>query len=223
MLVLGIDDAGRGPIIGPMVMAGVLLNSKDEPKLKSLGVKDSKQVIQTKRVLLAEEIKNIAISYHIVTIPSNEIDGREAAGLNLNKLEAVKTAEIINQLNKTNEKIKVFIDCPSTNIKKWESYLKGYVERTENLDFFVEHKADVNHVSCSAASILAKVTREEEVEKIKKRIGKDFGSGYPSDPATKKFIEEHGKKHKKDGIIRETWATWQNQKTKKAQLKLNEF
>jgi len=223
MLVLGIDEAGRGPIIGPMVMAGVLLNSKDEPKLKSLGVKDSKQVIQNKRILLAEEIKNIAVSYHIVTIPSNEIDGREAAGLNLNKLEAVKTAEIINQLNKTNEKIKVFIDCPSTNIKKWEAYLLNYVKRTENLDFFVEHKADMNHVSCSAASILAKVTREEEVEKIKKRIGKDFGSGYPSDPVTKKFIEEHGKKHKKDGIIRETWATWQNQKTKKAQKSLGEF
>jgi ribonuclease HII len=223
MLVLGIDDAGRGPIIGPMVMAGVLIDSKEEPKLKSLGVKDSKQVIQNKRVLLAEEIRKIAISYHVVTIHPNEIDGREAGGLNLNKLEAVKAALIINQLNKTNEKIKVVIDCPSTNIKKWESYLKGYVEKTENLDFFVEHKADVNHVSCSAASILAKVTREEEVEKIKKRIGKDFGSGYPSDPVTKKFIEEHGKKHKKDGIIRETWATWQNQKAKKSQLKLNEF
>lgn len=223
MLVLGIDDAGRGPIIGPMIMAGVLMNQEDESKLKSLGVKDSKQVIQNKREILAEDIKKTAISYHVEIISPSEIDGREAAGLNLNKLEAVKMASIINHLNKTKEKIKVFIDCPSTNIKKWEDYLKGYVERKENLNFFVEHKADVNHVSCSAASILAKVTREEEVAKIKANIGRDFGSGYPSDPATKKFIEQYGKEHKKDGIIRETWATWQNHKSKKAQRSIADF
>jgi ribonuclease HII len=223
MLVLGIDDAGRGPIIGPMILAGVLLEEKDEQKLRNLGVKDSKQVIQSKRIILAEEIKRTAVSYYTVAIHANEIDGRESAGLNLNKLEAVKMAAIVNQLNKTKEKIKVFIDCPSTNIKKWQEYLEGYVENTENLEFFVEHKADVHHVSCSAASILAKVTREEEVEKIKQRIGKDFGSGYPSDPVTKKFIEEHGKEYKKEGIIRETWATWQNQKTKKSQASLNDF
>lgn len=223
MLILGIDDAGRGPIIGPMVMAGVLIDSKDEQKLRFLGVKDSKQVTQNRRVILAKEIKKIAISYHVVLIHPYEIDGRGAAGLNLNKIEAVKSALIINQLNKTSEKIKVVIDCPSTNIKKWEAYLKGYVERPDNLDFFVEHKADVNHVACSAASIIAKTVREEEVQKIKDKIGRDFGSGYPSDPVTKKFIEEHGKQHKKDGIIRETWATWQEHKAKKAQRSIADF
>lgn len=223
MLILGIDDAGRGPIIGPMIMAGVLINSKDEQKLKSLGVKDSKQVIQKKREILAEEIKKIAVSYDISIIPSDEIDGRGANGLNLNNLEAVKAALIINKLNKTNEKIEVIIDCPSVNITKWETYLKGYVEKIKNLNFFVEHKADVNHVACSAASILAKVTREKEIEKIKKKIGRDFGSGYPSDPVTKKFLAEHGKKYRKDGIIRETWQTWQNLKGKKEQVKLDEF
>jgi ribonuclease HII len=223
MLILGIDDAGRGPIIGPMVMAGVLIDEKDESRLKFLGVRDSKQLTQNRREVLAKEIEKIAISYHVVLIHPYEIDGRGTAGLNLNKIEAVKAALIINNLNKTSERIKVVIDCPSTNIKKWENYLKGYVDRIDNLDFFVEHKADVNHVACSAASILAKCAREEEVEKIKEKIGKDFGSGYPSDPATKKFIEEYSKEHKKDGIFRETWATWQNHKTKKEQRSINDF
>lgn len=223
MLILGIDDAGRGPVIGPMVMAGVLIDNKEESKLKSLGVKDSKQVTQNKREILAKEIKKIAIAYHFVLIHPYEIDGRGAAGLNLNKIEAVKAALIINQLNKTNERIKVVIDCPSTNIKKWENYLKGYVEKTDNLDFFVEHKADVNHVACSAASIIAKVVREEEVQKIKEKIGKDFGSGYPSDPVTKKFLVDYGKEHKKDGIIRETWSTWQHHKTRKEQRNISDF
>ncbi|MFH1248989.1 MAG: ribonuclease HII [archaeon] len=226
MLILGIDDAGRGPVIGPMVMAGVLIDSKDEDKLRLLGVKDSKQVIQSKREILAKEIEKIAVSYHFVIISANEIDGRGDAGLNLNQLEAVKTAAIINKLNKKDEKIKVVIDCPSVNTKSWQHYLEGYIDNIENLSLYVEHKADINHVACSAGSIIAKVTREKEIEKLKKKIGVDFGSGYPSDPITKEFIAKHGEQYLKEGIIRQTWATWtlnHEPKKEKKQKSLSEF
>jgi ribonuclease HII len=102
-------------------------------------------------------------------------------------------------------------------------YLMQHINNPNNLTFKVEHKADVNHPACSAASILAKVTRDMEIEKIKKQIGVDFGSGYPSDPVTKKFLQDYGKKHKKDGIFRETWGTWQNFKTKKEQKSISDF
>ena len=222
MLVLGIDDSGRGPAIGPMIMAGALLKKEDEEKLKKLGVKDSKKLTHKRREMLAEEIKKIAVGYEIFVIYPDEIDSRASAGLNLNKIEAIKAADIINKFNK-GEKMTVIVDCPSNNIPKWKEYLKSHVTKTENLDFLVEHKADFNHVACSAASILAKVQRENEVELIKKRIGKDFGSGYTSDPITQKFLEEHYKDHKKDGIFRETWQTLKNNHAKKEQKSIGEF
>ncbi|MBI5149038.1 ribonuclease HII [Candidatus Pacearchaeota archaeon] len=223
MLVLGIDDSGRGPLIGPMIMAGVLLKKEDEERLKRLGVRDSKKLTDKRREILAAEIRKVAVGYEIFVVHPNEIDGRQAAGLNLNKIEAIKAAEIINKLNKKNEKINVVIDCPSNNITKWHLYLVGFVKNTNNLNFIIEHKADVNHVACSAASILAKVQREKEVADLKKKLGVDFGSGYTSDPITQKFLKEHYKDHKKDGIFRETWQTLKTEKAKKEQKSIVDF
>jgi len=223
MLILGIDDSGRGPIIGPMTLAGCLIDSELELEFKEKGVKDSKKLTPMRREILAEIIKAKALSYHICIIPPQEIDGRTNNGINLNRLEAIKAAEIINHINQDFDKIKVVVDCPSPNIEKWKNTLKSYINNTSNLEFVVEHKADVNHIACSAASILAKSTREKEVLKIKKQIGKDFGSGYPSDPYTCKFLQEHAKEHKKDGIFRETWQTWKTACGKKQQKKLGEY
>jgi ribonuclease HII len=100
---------------------------------------------------------------------------------------------------------------------------KIWQELNKTIQLLCEHKADAKHTICGAASILAKVTRDEEIEKLKRKIGVDFGSGYPSDPVTRKFLEDYGKKHKKDGIFRETWVTWKNHIARKEQLKLDGF
>ena len=223
MLILGIDDSGRGPVIGPMVLARCLIDSEIEKEFKKLGVRDSKKLTARKREILAEIIKKKALSYKIAIILPREIDGKTNLGINLNKIEAIKSAEIINKVNKGFDKLKVIVDCPSPNKKKWEAFLKSHVQKKENIQFVIEHKADVNHIACSAASILAKSTREKEISKIKKRIGKDFGSGYTSDPITQKFLEEHSEKHKNDGIFRETWETWKRVRRKKEQKNLSDF
>jgi ribonuclease HII len=77
-----------------------------------------------------------------------------------------------------------------------------------------EHKADFNYPVVSAASILAKVTRDAEIEKIKQQIGLDFGSGYPSDPNTVAFLQKHVLDFKKERIFRESWSTWQTARDK---------
>lgn len=207
MLVLGIDDAGRGPLIGPMILAGVLMDRKDEEFLKKHGIKDSKLLLHSKRVEMAKIIKETAISYHIVQSPPEQIDEIISSGVNLNTLEAMKAAEIINKLNNGKDKITVIIDCPSVNLSAWRSKVLEFVKNYDNLEIICEHKADFNHVSVSAASILAKVTREEEVKKIKERYG-EIGSGYPSDPLTKEFLKNYGNQLKDSGIFRKTWATW---------------
>jgi len=219
-LILGIDDAGRGPVIGPMVLAGVLVDEKIEKEFVKLGVRDSKMLLPHKRTKLAEEIKLRALGIHIVIIPVYEIDGKDNDNLNLNQREAVASSVIINKLNNGKEKIKVIIDCPSNNIKAWRGYLEKFLMGKANLTLICEHKADVNHVVVSAASIIAKTTRDNEIEKIKKEIGVDFGSGYSSDSITRKFIYENYDKFKDKGIFRESWKTIKKHKLRGVQKKL---
>ena len=224
---IGIDEAGRGPIIGPMTFGGVLADEKQIKILKELGVKDSKLLPHPKREFLSVQIKKNVLACTTLAISPRDIDKSLAEKINLNQLEAKKAAEIINVLNEGKERLKIILDCPSVNKMAWANKLRGFIEKKENIDIICEHKADINHPSVSAASILAKVAREEEVEKLKieyKKYG-DIGSGYPADPTTKKFLKEHGKELENSGIFRKTWSTWKElfpQKSKK-QASLGDF
>lgn len=210
MLILGIDDAGRGPVIGPMVLAGCLISEETEKKFKTLGVKDSKQLTQKRREVLAEKIKEMAETFEVTLAYPEEIDGKNHDGINLNALEAIKMAEVINKINKGYGKIKVIIDCPSVGIEKWKDFLKTKIDNLSNLEIVCEHKADINYPSVSAASILAKCVREIEMAKLKEKYGNEIGSGYCSDPATYKFLQTHSKTHEDKGIFRKTWSTWKD-------------
>ncbi|MEK6894985.1 MAG: ribonuclease HII [Nanoarchaeota archaeon] len=224
MFKLGIDDAGRGPVIGPMVLAGVLIDDKHEKELVRLGVKDSKQLTPKRREFLVDKIKEVAETFEIVVITPNEIDGLEEVNLNrtkLNELEAHAAAKIINTINKGFKEIEVIIDCPSVSLVKWGDYLKRHVDNLSNLNFKVEHKADVNHLAVSAASIIAKSVREKEMDKLREKYGNEIGSGYCHDPNTIKFLEKYSEKYEHDGIFRKTWATWTDLITKKSQMKLD--
>src|SRR3989338_3307589 len=112
MLILGIDDAGRGPLIGPMILAGVLVTKSQESFLKNKGVKDSKQILHPMREKLAEIIKATCVNHYVAMATPELIDNSIHSGMNLNTLEAMKTAEIINKLNDKKENIKVIVDCP---------------------------------------------------------------------------------------------------------------
>ena len=219
MLTLGIDDAGRGPVIGPMVLAGCLIDDKVSEELKKLGVKDSKQLTQKRREFLAKIIKEKAETFEVVVLHPDEID-KKMGKINLNDLEAIATARIINKINKGFKKIRVIVDCPSVSILKWTDYLKTKINNLSNLEISCEHKADQNHISVSAASVLAKTVREIELDKLKEKYGTEIGSGYTSDPATKKFLEKYAKKYKDSGLFRKSWITWKNAVNASDQMKL---
>lgn len=218
--ILGIDDAGRGPVIGPMILAGCLIDETVEREFKKLGIKDSKELTPRRREFLAVIIREKAETYEIAFAHPLEIDEKLNNGTNLNHLEAIKMAEIINKINKGYNKIKVIIDCPSVNITAWTSLLKTKIENLSNLDIVCEHKADKNHISVSAASILAKSMREKEMDGLKKIYGEEIGSGYTSDPSTLKFLEKNAQKHEDAGIFRKTWETWRVTINKISQRKL---
>ncbi len=200
---IGIDDAGRGPVIGPMILAGILIDSQQEKELSDLGAKDSKLLLPSARKRVGDIIKG-KFQFALQNVSPEEID----SCLNLNHLEAQKMAMIINELApRVSGEIIAFIDCPSVNIESWRSYLETFIIERERIEIRAEHKADAKYPCVSGASIIAKERREEEVEKLKKTFHVNFGSGYPSDPKTVEFLKENFNNSLFEKIIRHSWST----------------
>lgn len=217
VLVAAIDEAGRGPVLGPLVICGILIEENKAKDLKSLGVKDSKLLTPMQRESMFEKIKKAVKDHKTIIIEPKEIDSAVESGkkTNLNWLEADKTVEILNQLKPG----KAYIDCPSTNIKKYGDYLKRLLKK--EIELIIEHKSDTIHVETGAASILAKVTRDREIKKIRKKIRQNIGSGYPSDPITQEFIKKNYKKYPE--IFRKSWATYKALAGSENQKKIDQF
>lgn len=214
VLICGIDEAGRGPVLGPMVMAGILIDERDASRLKSIGVKDSKELSAKKRELLFKEITKIVKDYKILIVSVKEIDSAlKSQELNLNRLEAIKTSLILNALKPD----KAILDCPSTNPRAYVSYLKLFLKNKE-LKIDAGHKYDSKFIEVGAASILAKVTRDLQIKKIQMHIKENIGSGYASDPYTIKFLKNNYNKYPE--IFRKTWKTYKRIANQK---KLDEF
>ncbi len=216
MKVLGVDEAGRGPVIGDLVISGVMIEESDEKKLKKLDVKDSKLIAPKKREELFDEIIKVIKGYEILIIKPNEIDEAVLSKeMNLNKLEGVKSALIINKLKPD----VAILDCPSTNTESYKEFVKFFL-KDKDIKIISEHKADFKYPVVSAASILAKVTRDSEIEKLRKKYG-EIGSGYPADERTQEFIKNNFEKHPE--IFRKSWKTFQNLKKAKSQKDLGNF
>jgi len=218
MRIVGIDEAGRGPIIGPMVMCGVVIEEGQEKELEALGVKDSKLLSPSARERIAKTLEK-KYKHHIVIISPIEIDSVVGNGKtkNLNWLEAEKAGEIVNALKPD----RVLIDCPSPNLKAYTEFIRERVDGKREI--VCEHKADAKYLVVGAASIIAKVTRDAEIEKLKKHVGVDFGSGYIADPKTKLFTEKCWNKHPE--VFRHSWAPYRKlvQEIAGKQQKLKDF
>lgn len=185
MQIAGVDDAGRGPIIGPLAIAGVLLDEKDLHKLIGLGVKDSKLLSPRRREELAAEIKKLVLKYHVAMLSPTEIDRVVETGKKLhklNRLEAQTMAKVITVLKPD----VAYVDASDVLPDRFKQHI------VENLTFKVqiisEHKADVNYPIVSAASIIAKVERDRALSALQDKYG-NIGCGYATDPDTIKFLE----------------------------------
>ena len=206
----------KGPVIGPLVVAGFLIDEKNLDKLDRLGVKDSKLLTTKKREELAKKLRKY--KHEIMVVEPVEIDraliGHD--GLNLNWLEARKTAELINELNPD----KAIIDCPSPNIKAYTSYIRDYIHNKE-IELVCEHKADLKYKVVGAASILAKETREEEVRKIEKAVGQSIGSGYASNKICQAFLEANWDKYPE--VFRKSWESYKRVLRQQGQKSLGDY
>ncbi|HOI40893.1 MAG TPA: ribonuclease HII [Methanobacterium sp.] len=197
MKILGIDEAGRGSVLGPLVVSGVALKQDRLKYLERLGLKDSKKISPNRRIALSRKIQRIA-NCHTVHITAKDIDLLRSRDVNLNEIEKIAINKIIKESTPTT----CFID--SMDVKP-ERLTRELEAMHPDVKVLAEHKADDRYPIVSAASIIAKVERDRAIQEIKKKY-KDIGSGYPSDPKTIQFLKTIPPGELPD-FIRRSWAT----------------
>jgi ribonuclease HII len=217
MKVAGVDEAGRGSAIGPLVIAAVLFEEKKLPNLSKIGVKDSKKLTAKKREKLAIEIKKQALDYRLFEIQPRTIDNvvlRSKPLRRLNYLETMVMAKLIRELDPDI----IQMDPPDVDSKRCAQQIQSVIKK--RLKIICEPKADEKYSSTGAASILAKVTRDQRILELHKIYG-DFNSGYPSDKKTQKFIKEYfAENNECPDYIRASWITIQRHIKPFKQMKL---
>jgi ribonuclease HII len=216
-LVMGVDEAGRGPVIGPLVVCGAHMDQDSLSQIESMGLKDSKKLSPKKREAFAAELKEI-LKFELVILSSDTIDARVGSEENLNMLEVNCFADAIRAVKPGT----AYVDACDVNAERF-----GYNIR-RNLDFELEivscHEADSKYPIVMAASILAKVHRDALVAGISEAVGEDVGSGYPNDPVTIEFLKSYYRKNNKmPDCARKSWKTANAIIADCLQAKLSEF
>jgi len=194
-MICGIDEAGRGPVIGPMVMA---ILCGDPGEIKKMGARDSKKLSPSRREYLFNNL--IKYDYKYFIINPEEIDSY-VKNKKLNVMEENYAIKLIEYA-----KYDIYIDSFDVDEKRLENKLKKYTDKK----IICKHKADDLYPVVSGASIIAKVIRDNEIKKLHGIYG-DFGSGYPSDERTIKFLENAIKNNINiEKIVRKEWKTYKN-------------
>lgn len=221
--VIGVDEAGKGPVLGSLFIGFSIINLESlqdlnsyQDKLKEIGVQDSKKFVREKRTKIYELLRDyMDIKYGQLT-PAL-IDKNNSEGGNLMELEI----QAILQILESEKPNLVIIDALTS---KPEEFGEKLLKRLSfECKIISENKADDKYPIVGAASIVAKELREKELKEIKENIKLDCGSGYPSDPKTCKFLKEHFANKEFDFIFRKSWKTYKNVVNKHKQDILDKY
>jgi len=219
-VIAGVDDAGRGPIIGPLVIAGILIPEDSQESLRSMGVKDSKLLTPRQRTGLNVKIREVALKVSVVEAQPKEIDEvvLHAEKLKkLNFLEAQMMARVIGELGPE----VAYVDASDVNEARFGEDIRDSLPASlKTLKICSEHHADRTYPVVSGASIIAKVRRDTIVDGLRQQYG-DFGSGYISDPKTMDFLRDWRRTHAEyPPIVRMSWKTIKDLENERAQSRL---
>lgn len=215
MLVAGIDEAGRGCVIGPLVIAGVLIRKERMHLLAQLGVKDSKLLSPIKREALATEIVSLAEKYLFVKLLPKEIDRAVESKRKLHKLNRLEAQTMMQIINALKPDI-AYVDAADVVEDRFKHHIQeGLTVKTKIVS---KHKADKIYPVVSAASIMAKVERDKEIAALKEEYG-DFGSGYPKDQKTMHFLKQWLQTHDEYAdCVRKSWKPAKLAKNEKGRV-----
>ena len=211
------DEAGRGCAIGPLVIAGALFEAEMLPKLRKIGVKDSKKLTAKKREKLFEEIKELAVDYKVFELQPWAIDHvvfRSVPLRRLNYLETMIMARLIRELHPD----EAHVDTADVDHHRCAEQIQSVINYSINIK--CEPRADAKYPATGAASIIAKVIRDQRIKELREKHG-DFNSGYASDKKTQRYIADYFNKNKEcPDFIRASWSTVQRHLKPVKQMKL---
>ena len=212
-MICGVDEAGKGSVLGPMVVAAVGIPSEDV--FSDFEVHDSKLLSPKMRERLYAIIRK---RFRVATlrIEAHEIDGIRM-GMTMNACVARAHATVIDMLSPS----VAYVDACDVNAFRYADMVKSHL--TQSCEIISEHHADQTFKVVSAASIVAKVTRDRAITELSKKYG-EIGSGYPSDPVTIAFLSAYIDEYKQPPpIARMSWKTVTTMLANKQQSQLTEF
>ena len=218
-MICGVDEAGRGPVIGPLVVAGVVF--ENDSKLIEINVRDSKKITPKRREFLAKKIEEMAVTYKIILVPASDIDDMRKV-ITLNEIEVGVFSKVINKLKPEI----CYVDAADVNN---ERFGKDILSRLSfKPEIISKHKADEIYTIVGAASVLAKTRRDMEIKKIsqdlEKKLNTPMGSGYPADPVTQNFLKKWIKTYGNlPPHTRHSWKTSQRLLNEYRTKKLDDF
>jgi len=212
-VICGVDEAGKGSVLGPLVVAGIGISS--EERLSDLGVKDSKLLSPKERERLYPLIRK-RCKIATVTIDAQEIDAIRNE-MTMNACIARAHAQVITKVSPTC----AYVDACDVNCFRYAEMVKAHLFTPCKI--VSEHHADEKYLVVSAASIIAKVIRDREIIKLAEKYG-EIGSGYPSDPVTVRWLTGYIGEHPSPPLIaRRSWKTVVTLLAKKSQRSLLDF
>ncbi len=209
----GVDEAGRGSVMGPLVV-GIVSVETDEV-LMSIGVKDSKKLSPRRREAMYEEI--VAVSdWGVVVATAEDVDAHRKT-MSLNDVELRMFAEGVSRYGRNI----VYADCPDVNETAFSQRLGALIP---DAAIIAKHKADDTYPVVSAASIVAKVTRDRMMDEICVEFGMNIGSGYPNDHYTMDFIADWIKENgKAPEYVRCSWEPVRQMLSSRANTKIGDW
>lgn len=202
MKILGLDEAGRGPVLGPLVLGAVLVNEQDLDALSDLGVTDSKLMTRAQRETLFPQLEARFTTRTLHFAP-------EQLEENLTQVELGGLAELINTL--CPEAVYIDAPVPPRAIPNFISQLETKLNKPTKV--VAENKAELRYPVVAAASIVAKVSRDRAMLKLHETHG-DIGWGYPGEPKTQQFLQQCITQGAFPDFVRTRWATVQKLKQK---------
>jgi ribonuclease HII len=198
--VLGIDEAGRGSVLGPLVVGGFLVERDRVEDLRALGVRDSKLLTRERREILFDALKEFGERIAIEILPP-EIDSA-VAHRQLNVLEARVFAKLLRMTDAQ----EVFVDACDPRAERFGRRVKSMARTSARV--VSRHHADRDLPVVSAASIVAKVCRDRAMDRLRTQFDVDCGSGYASDARTQQFVSTHlSTESERVAWLRYSWKT----------------
>ena len=211
----GVDEAGRGSVMGPLVVGVVFV--EDDAPLRDIGVKDSKKLTPKMRERMYDQIIETADHWCTVIITAEEIDEQRKT-ISLNEIELNMFAEGTTKWDAG----AIYADCPDINEVSFTERLRNLIGK--DVEVIAKHKADDTYPVVSAASIVAKVTRDRLMDGIREEFGVDVGSGYPSDHYTMDFIQEWIQRNgKAPEHVRTSWEPVRDMLSKRKNTRIDDW